>query len=199
MKDTKEHILDIALKLFLQRTFKEVTMQEIVTKTGLSKGAFYHYFKSKELLFKEVVDTFLTSSMNIKWDTFPQNSLKDFMEHWAKHSNDTLAEMQIEKGQIFNLNYFSLFFDALKLFPDFQVSLINHQQQELNAWTKIVGDARKNGEIKSKMTDEQIARIFTHISDGGALSILLNRSMVELGMMNYIKNLWDGFYEQIKA
>ena len=30
-------------------------MKEIVEKTGLSKGAFYHHFSSKEILFKEIV------------------------------------------------------------------------------------------------------------------------------------------------
>jgi len=44
MSDTKTHILMVSLKLFLQKNFKEVTMKEIVKETGLSKGAFYHYF-----------------------------------------------------------------------------------------------------------------------------------------------------------
>ena len=56
MKDTKEHILMIAGQLFLQKSFKEVTMQEIVKETGLSKGAFYHYFTGKDELFLEVLN-----------------------------------------------------------------------------------------------------------------------------------------------
>ena len=54
MNESKEHIITVASKLFLQKNFKEVTMKEIVDKTGLSKGAFYHYFESKEQLFLEV-------------------------------------------------------------------------------------------------------------------------------------------------
>ena len=52
---SKEHILITAFSLFLQKSFKEVTMKEIVKETGLSKGAFYHYFESKEQLFLELL------------------------------------------------------------------------------------------------------------------------------------------------
>jgi TetR/AcrR family transcriptional repressor of nem operon len=40
MSGAKDHILLTSLKLFLQKSFKEVTMKEIVNKTGLSKGVF---------------------------------------------------------------------------------------------------------------------------------------------------------------
>jgi len=59
MNEAKEHILRTSLLLFLQKSYKEVTMREIVEKTALSKGAFYHYFSSKEQLFKEIVLMFL--------------------------------------------------------------------------------------------------------------------------------------------
>ncbi|MDR3129397.1 MAG: TetR/AcrR family transcriptional regulator [Tannerellaceae bacterium] len=52
MKEVKEHILKTALTLFLQKSFKEVIMNDIVEKTGMSKGAFYHYYSSKEKVFE---------------------------------------------------------------------------------------------------------------------------------------------------
>ena len=54
MKNTKEHILQTSLLLFLQKSYTDVTMSEIVKQTGLSKGAIFHYFSSKEALFKEI-------------------------------------------------------------------------------------------------------------------------------------------------
>ncbi|MDR0424755.1 MAG: TetR/AcrR family transcriptional regulator, partial [Clostridiales Family XIII bacterium] len=58
MKETKEHILSIAQNLFLKKGYKNVTMKELVEKSGFTKGAFYHYFESKESLFREVVERF---------------------------------------------------------------------------------------------------------------------------------------------
>ena len=61
---TKEHILNVCTHLFLQKGFKEVTMKEIVEKTGMSKGAIYHYFNSKEQLFLEVINITITSAFD---------------------------------------------------------------------------------------------------------------------------------------
>jgi len=47
---TREHILETALKLFRKRGFERTTMREIAQAAGLSLGAAYHYFPSKEAL-----------------------------------------------------------------------------------------------------------------------------------------------------
>lgn len=47
-QNTKIIILETALKLFKERSFKEVTVDDIVTTSGTSKGAFYYHFKSKD-------------------------------------------------------------------------------------------------------------------------------------------------------
>jgi AcrR family transcriptional regulator len=60
MSDSRTHILETAANLFMQKSYKEVTMKEIVDKTGLSKGAFYLHFRSKEQLFMEVTDYFFS-------------------------------------------------------------------------------------------------------------------------------------------
>ncbi|OIP04989.1 MAG: hypothetical protein AUJ97_01965 [Bacteroidetes bacterium CG2_30_32_10] len=65
MNDAREHILKTSLLLFLQKSYKDVTMSEIVEKTGFSKGAFYHYFTSKEELFKEIASNFFSMGASI--------------------------------------------------------------------------------------------------------------------------------------
>ena len=52
----------MALLLFLEKGYKDVSYQELVKKTGLSKGAIYHYFASKEELLVAVFDMFFESS-----------------------------------------------------------------------------------------------------------------------------------------
>lgn len=58
MNETKLTICQEAFKLFLQKNFKEVTMNEILEKSGLSRGTFYYYFKSKEQLYEEVIQMY---------------------------------------------------------------------------------------------------------------------------------------------
>jgi AcrR family transcriptional regulator len=45
---TVEKILDIAGALFTEKGYGQTTMQDIVDKLGMSKGAIFHHFKSKE-------------------------------------------------------------------------------------------------------------------------------------------------------
>nr|WP_319374631.1 TetR/AcrR family transcriptional regulator [uncultured Methanobacterium sp.] len=48
-------IIDAARKLFAEKNFDEVSMNEIAKKVGLGKGTLYLYFKNKESLYFAVV------------------------------------------------------------------------------------------------------------------------------------------------
>jgi AcrR family transcriptional regulator len=47
---TRQHVLEAALKLFRRRGFERTTMREVADAAGLSLGAAYHHFRSKEEL-----------------------------------------------------------------------------------------------------------------------------------------------------
>ena len=49
-EETRRQILDTALALFRERGFEETTIRDIAGRAGLSLGAAYYYFKSKEAL-----------------------------------------------------------------------------------------------------------------------------------------------------
>ncbi|HEX3047433.1 MAG TPA: TetR/AcrR family transcriptional regulator [Bacillota bacterium] len=48
----KNEILDIALGLFYEKGYEKTTLEDILTKTGISKGTFYYYFDAKEDVLK---------------------------------------------------------------------------------------------------------------------------------------------------
>ncbi|MCK9916378.1 TetR/AcrR family transcriptional regulator [Microbacteriaceae bacterium K1510] len=52
----REAILDAAGRLFRQRGFDSVTVAEIMKEAGLTHGAFYGYFPSKEALIAEAAE-----------------------------------------------------------------------------------------------------------------------------------------------
>jgi AcrR family transcriptional regulator len=49
-------IVTIAETLFLEKGYTETTIDDILDKTGLSKGGFYHYFNSKEEVLSECIN-----------------------------------------------------------------------------------------------------------------------------------------------
>lgn len=49
-----ESILSVSAKLFLEKGFDKTSMQDIATTAGISKGAIYHHFQSKNDIIKAV-------------------------------------------------------------------------------------------------------------------------------------------------
>lgn len=46
----RTELLDLAMTLFLERGYEKVSLNDLIATSGMSKGAFYHYFSSKEAL-----------------------------------------------------------------------------------------------------------------------------------------------------
>jgi AcrR family transcriptional regulator len=55
-EERKEQILDAATEVFAQKGFDHARMDDIVKETGLSKGALYWYFKSKDDIIFGIMD-----------------------------------------------------------------------------------------------------------------------------------------------
>ncbi|MFN6991606.1 MAG: TetR/AcrR family transcriptional regulator, partial [Fervidobacterium sp.] len=51
---TKEKILQASKKLFSEKGFEGVSMEDIAQASGVRKSLIYYYFPSKEVLFEEV-------------------------------------------------------------------------------------------------------------------------------------------------
>jgi AcrR family transcriptional regulator len=170
MSDTKDYIIHTSLLLFLQKSYRDVTMQEIVQKTGLSKGAFYHYFTSKEQLFKEIANLFFSAG-NLQYSQFPDDSLQSFINAYVEGITKGMeAIYELITGDKNNhsvsLNFFLILFESIARFPEFLEFELNQYKESLAYWSAMVAKARQTGEIKSDATDEDIANLFLYCSDG---------------------------------
>lgn len=56
---TRRQLVDSALFLFERHGFDRTSLQQIVERAGLTKGAFYHHFESKEDLLWQIQDEYL--------------------------------------------------------------------------------------------------------------------------------------------
>src|SRR5689334_24842175 len=54
---TRARILDAAKSVFEDAGFLDARISDIAERAGLSHGSFYHYFDSKEQIFREVVES----------------------------------------------------------------------------------------------------------------------------------------------
>lgn len=57
--NTRDRILEAAIKVFSSRGFHDTRMDDIVEESKTSKGSIYFYFKSKQEIFLGLIDTFI--------------------------------------------------------------------------------------------------------------------------------------------
>lgn len=60
---TRRELVDSALHLFEQDGFDRTTLQAIVSRANLTKGAFYHHFESKEDLLWQIQNEYLDTQI----------------------------------------------------------------------------------------------------------------------------------------
>ncbi len=60
-EETKAHILDAALDCFSERGYDATGVAEICQRAGVSKGAFYYHFASKQALFVALLEQWLAA------------------------------------------------------------------------------------------------------------------------------------------
>lgn len=63
--DVKQELLNAAMELFYEKGYDATSVNAIIQKVGVSKGAFYHYFKSKEEVLEAVVEQYIEKEIEI--------------------------------------------------------------------------------------------------------------------------------------
>ena len=76
-EDTQKKILDTAKKHFLKDGLTGASLRNIVKDAGLTTGAFYKYYPTKEALFDALTDPYM--DIFIRFMTRSLRSLKSFL------------------------------------------------------------------------------------------------------------------------
>ncbi|MDV7088988.1 TetR/AcrR family transcriptional regulator [Rhodococcus opacus] len=69
---TKDQLLKSAVHLFSVRGYNQTTIQQVVDHAGLTKGAFYHYFDSKDDILRFIHDSYLSVELDRATDVINQ-------------------------------------------------------------------------------------------------------------------------------
>lgn len=90
----RARILDAALKLFEQRGFSDVSMQQIADAAGVTKATLYHHFTGKEDLFatlvRDVINEFWQGTIARAQSDGPvEETLRSIVEYVAGAADET--------------------------------------------------------------------------------------------------------------
>ena len=72
-EETRAHILQAAITLFSKNGYDASSVAEICQAAGVSKGAFYHHFASKQTVFQSLLEGWL-AGLNLQMDTLLNNA-----------------------------------------------------------------------------------------------------------------------------
>ena len=118
---TKEKILDAAEALVLDHGYGATSIDLILEKTGITKGAFFYHFKSKSELAQMLVERYVKRDDEL---------LFSLTEKAEKLSRDPLQQILIFLGLLIEI------FDGLEESPGCVVASFVYQFEEFNVDTK---------------------------------------------------------------
>src|SRR5687767_11733627 len=61
----RDEFIDAGQRLIQTRGFDQFSVEELLAEVGASKGAFYHYFGSKQALLEAIVDRIVVSAIGV--------------------------------------------------------------------------------------------------------------------------------------
>ena len=148
---TKERITEEAFKLFLNNNYEKVSISDIEVAVGKTRGAIFYFFKNKEEIFIEVIDTYLikTQDPKFKFQYDKSTSLKQFINLYISGINTTMSKMLSISAVNIYKQYFSLYLQASRIYPNFTEIMTRNSIEEVNLWEKVIIKAIQNKEIKA--------------------------------------------------
>ena len=123
--DTKEKIIYAAFDLFFNKGYKDVSLQEISDNAGITKGGFYHYFKSKEELFIEMMEV----------------CYFDYMEELINYLNNDKTDFKEKLGKIFYFYY-----------EEFSSKMVSEKYEAGGFYIMLIDGLRRFNELKIRLS-----------------------------------------------
>ena len=168
-ESTRERLLDSAKKLVMSKGFAGTSIDDVLKETGLTKGAFFHHFKGKADLARELVKRYATGDLRMfqemdlrsqEVSDDPLEQVMDFLkqfEVYISNSDDPAP------GCMYAVyTYESRQFDA---------DVLDFVSDTLRQWTAIY--VRKFQEVVDRyppalpVTPRQLAELIVSVIEGG--------------------------------
>jgi len=123
-KEKQNKIINSALKIFSNASYKNASTDEIVAGADISKGSLFHYFKSKKDLYLYIYDY----------------SIKVFI-------SDFYEKIDLSERDIFNRfsNIISVKFDLIKKYPDLFNFILTAMYDDTSKMKSEIGE--KNNQL----------------------------------------------------
>ena len=199
MNPSRDHILETAFRLFFAKGYKEVTMAELVRVSGLSKGAFYHYFDSKADLYHAVMQKFLISNMEHFAAQYDQSAtlrenLKSLFQQSAGMAEQIRSSDDESSSGMFN---YLMFLQRAMQNQEFREKVLEFNLQYENGLAAWISIAKEKGEIKGEINSLILAKHLIGLMKG--LTVVYSFISQEEPLSTTFGAIIDQFFQQIES
>lgn len=151
-RNTKGKIINAAWDLFYEQGYDDTTVEEIIDKSGTSKGSFYHYFEGKDALLGSLSYIFDEEYEKLK------NAFDEGMTAFDKllYLNRELFSMIESRIDIELLTRLY----STQLITKGEKHLLDNKRIYYKLLRSIVTDGQKNGELTQDMTVSEIVKLY---------------------------------------
>lgn len=143
-----ERILKPAFKLFLIYNYESVSAAKLEEEIGLTRGAIFFKYKTKEALFKAVIDKYVFDFKPGSLDIKGVDNLKEFIDRFLIGIEERMKEMQSLGVPSIHGSGFNLLYQAAKYYPEFNIKISAMFDLGVQIWENIIQKAKDSGEIK---------------------------------------------------
>lgn len=149
---TKSKIVNAAWNLFYENGYENTTVDEIIARSGTSKGSFYHYFSSKDSLLSSLSYVFDEKYKELE----PSLSKEQTCFEKLMFLNQEIFKM-IENKVDINLLSGLL---STQLVTKGEKNLLDYNRYYYKLIRKIVEDGQNRGEISSETSTGEIVKLY---------------------------------------
>ena len=172
-----DKILRPAFKLFLTNNYESVSTPKLEQESGMTRCALFYKHKSKEELFRAVVDRYILDFLSNDIAVPANVTLKAYIAAFLNALLKRMENMQALGIENVHRGFFNLMYEALKYYPNFDKQISLFFENSLKRWTEVVQQALESGEITSKSEAKDIAQWLQCLYTGMAFEQSLNKGL----------------------
>lgn len=173
-EETRERILAAATELIHRQGFKETGLADILAASGVPKGSFYFYFKSKEDLGRELLSRYrVTARERLEREAFPPTGevIPQIVEFFRR-SAQVQADAGCEAGCLLG----NLAAEVTNIHEDLRRELTQCFLDLKEAFADALERGQRNGELAADFAPDAAAEFLMSVLEG---SILLAKARRE--------------------
>lgn len=198
--ETKTKILQKSFELFVVKGFTDVSIDDITKAVGVTKGAFYYHYKSKDELLVDVISKYVFLHLDGTMTIIQKSSgtAREKIERFFTVIADLEAEFKkLTEGVIIDFrSFFLLVMEGVKKFPPIATRYAQFHDGMRQKVKEILDEGKRHGDVPATINSDTISYLLLGCTQGLMLQWV---TKPEIDIKKILKDGCDFFWQGITA